>query len=215
MSEMKHTPGPWEVWGSERLHRDALLGHGRFIIIGHPDSKEGGFMVCEAAPWRDRVCQMPSAAVRESDRKQCEANAHLIAAAPDLLAATKAVATALDVPRNRFGRLDANKASVLALRPGAKKIAEKFDNLFQSVNAGRKPSVYVMTGFKALSVSGAITGPDMVAAMQADGYSVGTSRSQAQQVMSLFQTLKVAKKDGGKIVLNDQSVIAQALAALV
>ena len=80
-----------------------------------------------------------------------------------------------------------NKSAVLALRPTQKKIAEKFENLFISLNAGRQPSVYTMVCYRAAKAApGAIKMADLVAALQASGYSTGTARSQAGQIATLF-----------------------------
>jgi hypothetical protein len=104
--------------------------------------------------------------------------------------------------------------AVLGLRPTAKKIAEKFDNLFLSISAGRKPSTYVMDCFAAIDAAGSMSGPDLVKALQAHDYTIGTARSQSQQVMSLFTTLKVCTKSEGKLTINGDSVIAAALRTL-
>lgn len=127
-----------------------------------------------------------------------------------------------DLPTDAFvlvsadadGDLDANKAAVLALRPSAKKIAEKFDNLFLAMSAGKLPSVYTVEVFKALRAS-ALGSTEIVKALETAGYSLGTSRSQAQQVIQLFQTLKIATKNEGKLVLNPDSVLGMALGMLI
>lgn len=113
------------------------------------------------------------------------------------------------------GDLDAHKAAVLATTPTAKKIAEKFENLFLALHAGKKPSTYVVDGFQALDSKGSINGPEMVAALSAHGYTIGTARSQAQQVMALFQTVKVTTKSEGRLTVNPDSVIALALRNMI
>lgn len=109
---------------------------------------------------------------------------------------------------------DEVKAEVLALRPSAKKIAEKFENLFLALNAGKLPSVYTVEVFKALRAS-ALTSGEIVKALEGAGYSLGTSRSQAQQVIQLFSALKVTNKVEGKTVINPDSVIAVAIGSLI
>lgn len=67
MSESKHTPGPWRVFRST---------DGR-VIIGIGESDGGGITDAGFGTWRDGAEQ--------------EANAQLIAAAPELLAALKSL----------------------------------------------------------------------------------------------------------------------------
>jgi hypothetical protein len=66
---MKHTPGPWKASGEYVWHTDESSGMGyRFEEIAF----NGGCLAWVAADEGD---------------KECEANAHLIASAPELLAA--------------------------------------------------------------------------------------------------------------------------------
>ncbi|WP_342234590.1 hypothetical protein [Inquilinus sp. OTU3971] len=111
---------------------------------------------------------------------------------------------------------DANelKAEVLATKPKAVKIAEKFENLLIAVAQGKAPSVYTMLCFQALVEKGTVTSADFVAKItgsaKGDGttYGLGTARSQSQQMMALFPTLKIAIKDGAKLRLNEDSLLA-------
>jgi hypothetical protein len=72
--ETKHTPGPWEY---ERM------------LLGASEDRRSGFVVNrqETAPdgWSTRICDMRCSP--EKGFAECEANAQLIAAAPELLAA--------------------------------------------------------------------------------------------------------------------------------
>jgi hypothetical protein len=125
---------------------------------------------------------------------------------------------------DEFFQLDINgtadKAAVIALRPAQKKIAEKFDNLFASLSAGRKPSVYTMACFSVLVEKGEVTSSDLVAAMKATAarsggaYSDGTARSQVGQLMNLFGAVGVATRVGNKLTFNKDSKIAERLLAL-
>ena len=114
----------------------------------------------------------------------------------------------------------ADKDAVIALRPTQKKIGEKFDNLFQAIAAGKKPSVYVMACFDVLDTKGEATSSELVAALKASssrkgsGYDDGTARSQVGQVMVLFNTVGVAERDGQKLTLNRESPVAMKLKAL-
>ncbi|MCK1543357.1 hypothetical protein IVB12_15685 [Bradyrhizobium sp. 179] len=127
---------------------------------------------------------------------------------------------------DEFFQLDASsagydKAAVIALRPTQKKIAEKFDNLFASLAAGRAPSVYTMACFKVLHEKGEVTSSDLVAAMKAaasrsgGAYSDGTARSQVGQLMNLFGAVGVAHRANNKLTFNKDSKIAERLLALV
>lgn len=76
----EHTPGPWEA-----THRLSSIGdplkNGRFVILQRGSNKKEDFFICE----------MPFAVVRGGDARECEANARLIAAAPELLAALESI----------------------------------------------------------------------------------------------------------------------------
>lgn len=68
MSEAKHTPGPW------------ALDHGDDVERGHVGISSKSHSLLAQVVWK----------FEDDDRSpRCEANAHLIAAAPDLLAALK------------------------------------------------------------------------------------------------------------------------------
>lgn len=126
---------------------------------------------------------------------------------------------------DEFFQLDVNgtadKAAVIALRPTQKKIAEKFDNLFAALAAGRAPSVYTMACFKVLHEKGEATSSDLVATLKATAsraggaYSDGTARSQAGQLMNLFGAVGVAVRNNNKLTFNKDSKIAERLLALV
>lgn len=107
--------------------------------------------------------------------------------------------------------LDANKTAVLALRPTQKKVADKFDNLFVAVNAGRDPSVYVTACLKTLVAKGTVTTNDLVTALTESKYTIGTARSQAGQVMALFATLKIGMRSGQTLTLNPDSLLVEKL----
>lgn len=114
----------------------------------------------------------------------------------------------------------ADKAAVIATRPNQKKVAEKFDNLFQSLAAGKRPSVYVMACFDALVAAGEVKSTDLVATLKAtsskkgSGYSEGTARSQAGQIMNLFATVGIAVREKQTLKINQDSAIVEKLKAL-
>lgn len=84
----RHTPGPW-TYESDHTHRQyniRMLGH----LIGTSDEAKH---ICT-------VNDLPPHILANRDQSTAEANAALIAAAPDLLAALKCIADALSPPRN-------------------------------------------------------------------------------------------------------------------
>lgn len=113
-----------------------------------------------------------------------------------------------------------DRAAVIALRPTQIKVAEKFDNLFISLAANRKPSVYTMVCFNVLADKKEVTSPDLVAAMKASAsrsgaaYNEGTARSQVGQMMNLFAAVGIATRTGNKLTFNKDSQIAASLQAL-
>lgn len=111
--------------------------------------------------------------------------------------------------------LEALKTAVLAKCPSQKKIAEKFHNLLCAVAAGKLPSTYTMDCFRALEAKGGeILSTELVAALQAKGYSIGTARAQSGQIMVLFNVLGIATRAGNKLTANSTSTLAIALRTL-
>jgi hypothetical protein len=107
-------------------------------------------------------------------------------------------------------QLDINKLAVMATVPTQKKIAEKFENLFAALHAGKQPSVYTVAAFKLLNDRKTVTGADITTMFKAS-HSQGTAQSQAGQMMNLFATTKVAERQKNTLVLNENSVVAQRL----
>lgn len=111
--------------------------------------------------------------------------------------------------------LEALKTRVMAEVPKQKKIAEKFDNLLCSIAAGKLPSVYTVKAFQALDGKTEIASTELVATLQAAGYGIGTARSQAGQMMVLFDKLGIAKRSGNKLTPLATSTLAVALRDLI
>lgn len=115
---------------------------------------------------------------------------------------------------------ETHKTETLGKRPTQKKVAEKFENLFVSLAAGRKPSVYTMACFDLVASKGDVTSGDLVAAMKAmasrkgGSYDDGTARSQVGQMMNLFAVVGIATRTGNKLTFNEDSAIAARLKAL-
>lgn len=108
-----------------------------------------------------------------------------------------------------------NKQVTIDARPKQVKVAEKFDNLFLALAAGKEPSSYVVTAFKVLSATGTMTSADLVAAYKTSGLKDGTARSQTGQIMELFNVVGIARRSGQSLTLRTDSVIAQKLGAII
>lgn len=106
--------------------------------------------------------------------------------------------------------LEANKAAVIRARPAQVKVAEKFDNVLLSIAAEKQPSVYTMAAYRALRAAGELTSADLVKEL-GKIVQISTARSQAGQMMALFPALQIAKRDKNKLVLNPDSILAEAL----
>jgi hypothetical protein len=106
--------------------------------------------------------------------------------------------------------LAANKTAVMAALPSQKKIAEKFENLFAALHAGKQPSVYVKAAFKLLDDKKTITGTDITTMFKAS-YKQGTAQSQSGQVMTLFEATKIATRQKNTLVFNENSTVAKRL----
>ena len=81
-----------------------------------------------------------------------------------------------------------------------KKIAEKANQMLEHIANGKKLSVYTKIGLEMLKTKGSLTMRDLVTKFN-DGsagkaYSIGTSRSQAQQVVSLFSRFDIIDASG-------------------
>lgn len=94
----------------------------------------------------------------------------------------------------------------------AKKVAEKCVMLFKDLHAGRPISNEVMKrAFETLARDGFLTSGDkgnMQGAL-ADKYSIGTARSQANQMFALLPFLKVTLREKGRMVPNPDSTILE------
>lgn len=109
---------------------------------------------------------------------------------------------------------EVHKAAVISAKPAQIKIAEKFENLFVSIANKRTPNVYTARAFEFLVTKETITTGDLVGHFKGLGYTEGTARSQAGQIMSLFSTVGIAKRAGSTLVLDQNSVIAAKLIEL-
>ena len=78
------------------------------------------------------------------------------------------------------------------------KIQEKAANFFDHLCNDKRLSVFTQTGIDCLRLTGKLTGKILIDEYQSgpDPYSIGTARSQSQQIVSLFKTLRIIKADG-------------------
>ena len=83
MSEMKHTPGPWRVCGGYIPAYSAIHSERGYIVFG----------VADASVHREGLPAKPITAPGMDEQR---ANANLIAAAPDMLAALRSARSTLD-----------------------------------------------------------------------------------------------------------------------
>lgn len=126
-----------------------------------------------------------------------------------------------DVPTDP-AELEAMKKETMALSPSQKKIAEKFENLFVSIANDRLPSTFIVQAFMILDREGSLSSADLVAAYKtkgakspSEGYNEGTSRSQAGQIMHLFEVVKIATRAKQNLTLNKKSTVALKLRQLI
>jgi hypothetical protein len=102
---------------------------------------------------------------------------------------------------DRYARFDA----------AAKKVGEKIVNLFAASAGKAKLSEFTQTALRCIA-GGSTTSKAIYEAMIADGYSVGTSRSQSQQMMHLLPLTGIAKREKDTLTLESESVLFTALA---
>ena len=94
----------------------------------------------------------------------------------------------------------------------AKKVAEKCVMLMKDLAAGKVVKNEVMaTAFRLLKTDGKLTSGDQGNLQQAliKKYSLGTARSQANQMFTLFPLLKITSKEKGLMVPNLKSTILE------
>lgn len=99
------------------------------------------------------------------------------------------------------------KATLEVVDALPKKVGEKATNLFDFLKTGEHLSVYTKIAFDLLLEKTTFTSEDLRAAMLAHGYTVGTSNSQAQQMMTLLPALKVGVRVKNLMTKNPESMI--------
>lgn len=99
------------------------------------------------------------------------------------------------------------KATLEVIDALPKKVGEKATNLFDFLKTGEHLSIYTKIAFDLLLEKTTFTSEDLRAAMLAHGYTVGTSNSQAQQMMTLLPALKVGVRVKNLMTKNSESMI--------
>jgi len=97
----------------------------------------------------------------------------------------------------------------------AKKVGDKAVNLLRNQSEPKKLQNYTRLGLAHLIEEGSTSSKMLTDAFQKAGYTLGTARSQANQLMALLPALKVADKSGKNLTLNaDSSIVANFKAAV-
>ena len=92
-----YTKGPWELSGKTDWSGNDKVQHMTYVgeIIENHDT----------ADYRGGICRLQSAEhIKGITTEECEANAHLIAAAPDMYEALEAYGDYLSTPSDRGGK---------------------------------------------------------------------------------------------------------------
>lgn len=114
--------------------------------------------------------------------------------------------------------LDADKLSeLIALRmaeldKAPKKVAEKLVNAYAHLTSGGSLSVYTELALEMILTKGEITSKDIFDRYIARPWSEGTARSQSGQLMQVLPMMGIAKREGQKLTLIRESVLAQTFA---
>ena len=114
-----------------------------------------------------------------------------------------------------------NASKILALIDGmsAKKVREKAVNLIVNRDRPESVSIFTRLAVKRLLEAGSTTSAELAklyrecGANGGKGYSEGTARAQANQMMALLPELKVASRDGKVLTLDKDSIIANEIQA--
>lgn len=98
-----------------------------------------------------------------------------------------------------------------------KKSREKAINLFTSLAAEKRPSVYTVAACRFLAKEGQFTLKSLTDHFLAAGYQIGTARRQAGEMVALFPVVAIGTKAaerGSPVVYNEASTLAKAILAL-
>lgn len=92
----------------------------------------------------------------------------------------------------------------------AKKVGDKATNLLRYKGQPSKIQKYTTLGLNLLIEKGSVSSKELVSHLESSGYTIGTARSQANQLMSLFPALKIANRSGRQLSLRSDSTIVEA-----
>src|SRR5210317_279050 len=98
-----------------------------------------------------------------------------------------------------------------------KKSREKAINLFTSLNAEKRPSVYTVAACQFLKKEGKFTLKSLTDHFLSRGYQIGTARRQAGEMVALFPVVGIATREaerGSPCVYNEASNLAKAILAI-
>lgn len=87
----------------------------------------------------------------------------------------------------------------------AKKVGDKAVNLLRYAGQPNKLQGYTRLGIEHLINAGDANSRSLTDHLQAQGYTIGTARSQANQLMSLLPALGIATRSGKQLTLNKDS----------
>ena len=91
----------------------------------------------------------------------------------------------------------------------AKKVGDKAVNLLRFQKKTEKLQTYTRLGLQFLVEEKQASSKTLTEHLVAKGYTIGTARSQANQLMALLPALKVADRSARTLALNEKSVIVQ------
>jgi hypothetical protein len=89
----------------------------------------------------------------------------------------------------------------------AKKVGDKAVNLLRYRAQPKKLQNYTRLGLELLVSQGYADSKTLTKHLQSSGYTIGTARSQANQLMALFPALKIANKAGKTLAPSDESTL--------
>lgn len=98
-----------------------------------------------------------------------------------------------------------------------KKSREKAINLFTSLAAEKRPSVYTVAACRFLKKEGQFTLKSLTDHFLAAGYQIGTARRQAGEMVALFPVVGIGTKAaerGSPVIFNEASTLAQAILSM-
>lgn len=93
----------------------------------------------------------------------------------------------------------------------AKKVGEKIVNVLQTISGEGKLSTYTEIAIKLLKENGETSSVDIRNAYLDHPYKVGTANAQSSQMMKLLPLLKLANREGNKLIANENSTLLSVL----